>query len=738
MLDFERLSQAGRRTEEIIMPGLFREIRRREVFRAVGLYVGVAWIVIEGASILLPAFDAPDWTMRALIIVAIIGLPVTIVLAWIFDITESGIHVQAEATDTVVIPFGGRRTDFVVIGVLAVALVFSVYLLITGNRSAVVEAFEPVSVLIADFDNQTGDALFDTTLEQALQIGIESAPFVAGYHRDTAKRVAATLGRSGDSLDEETARLVAVREGIKLVMAGSIEEDDGEYRLYVRALDPKGGEVIAEADVDASNKLSVLEAVGELSGDLREHLGDKSLDREKLIASETFTAKSLEAAQAYAKAQSLQYNGKYAEAIEFYEQAVANDPNFGRAYSGWALSVQSLGRTDEAKELFDKALANLDTMTERERLRTLGLYYSRVSRNRQKAIESYRELVEKFPADDAARNGLAIQYFYTLDFDKALEQGRKLLEIYPSSVMGRSNYALYAMYASDFKTAVDEAEKVRELDSQYFKAFLPMAMQAAARGDIEGGREAYRDMADIGGQAAMTATLGLADLALFSGEFDEARSLLQQGVQLAREAGSQYYAATMYAALGEAELAMDDERAMRDAIGAALAAGGGLSRDVPAALMYLEAGAQGEAQGIADALRNNLQPQSRAYALLIDGLIALEEERRIDAIDMITAGIELADLWLLRFHRGRAFLEAGYPAEALDEFMACLNRQGEATALFLDDLPTYRYMATIPYWLGRAQESLGMRHAAKQNYTAFAARRPADDPLATDARTRLP
>ena len=720
------------------MPNLFKEFRRREVFRTVGLYIGIAWIVIEGASVLLPVFDAPEWVMRALIIVAIIGLPVAVVLAWIFDVTETGIHVQAEPTDTVVIPFGGRKMDFVVIGVLVVALVFSVYMNITGNRAVTVEAVEPVSVLIADFDNQTGDELFNDTLEQALQIGIESAPFVTGYRRDAAKQVALTLQRDGESLDEETARLVSVREGIKLVMAGSIEEDDGAYKLYVRAIDPKGGEVLAEANADARDKLSVLEAIGTLSGDLREELGDTSIDRDKLVASETFTAKSLEAAKAYAKAQSLQYKGKYAEAIEFYEQAVEYDPNFGRAYSGWALSVQSLGRTEEARELFDKALAHLDTMTDRERLRTLGLYYSRVSRNRQKAIESYSALVEKYPADDAAHNGLAIQYFYTLDFDRALEQGGELLEIYPNSVMGRSNYALYAMYASDFETAFAEARRVQELDAEYFKAWLPIAMRAISNGDLDEGRNAYQEMSNIGGRAAMTAALGLADLALYAGEYDEARSILEGGIKQAKQAGSQHYLATMYMGFASAELAVGENEDAIETLTAALDAGGGLSRQLPAALMYLEMGAVEKVQAIADTLGDNLQPQSRAYALLIEGLIALEDQQNIEAIDSITAGLELADLWLLRFHRGRAFLAAGHAAEALDEFLACMDRQGEATSLFLDDLPTYRYMATLPYWLGRAQEDLGMRHAAQQSYAAFVARRPDDDPMSVDARTRIP
>lgn len=717
------------------MHRFIKELRRREVFRVAGLYVGVAWIGIEGASVMLPAFDAPDWALRALIILAIIGFPIAMILAWIFDVTDRGIEVQAEATDTVVLPFGSRRTDFAVIGVLLVALIFSVYLNIS-NTGGVEEEPEPVSVLIADFDNQTGDELFTNTLEQALQIGIESAPFITGYRRDAALALASS-SQPTSSLDEAAARLVALREGVKLVMAGSIEEDDGRYTLYVRAVDPAEGEVLIEARADARDKLEVLAAVGELSGDLREELGDNSLDRDKLVTSETFTAKNLEAAQAYASAQSLQYNGKYDESMEFYQEALTHDPGFGRAYSGLALSASSLGRTDEAADLWVKALSYLGTMTERERLRTLGLYYSRVTRNRAKAIENYKLLVDKYPADDAAHNGLAIQYFYTLQFDRALEAGGHLLEIYPGSVMGRSNYALYAMYASDFETAVAEAEKVRDIDPTYFKAWLPLAMKSLLDDHADSATEAFQQMKDIGGRGASTANLGFADMAMYRGEYDTARALLVNGIEADQAVGSQYVVSTKYMALAETYLNTGDPDAATRAIETGLGVSSGESRAVPAALMYLQLGETDKALAIAAGLKPNLQAKSRAHGLLIEGLAAAHAEDHVQSIELMTSAVELADLWLIRFHRGRAFFEAGYFAEALDEFSACIDRVGEATAVFLDDLPSARYAATLPYWLGRAQQELGMAHDARQSFVTFAAGRPADDPLAIDARERI-
>ncbi len=692
------------------MQKLIRELRRREVFRTTGLYVGIAWITIEGASVLLPAFDAPEWVLRALIITAIIGLPVAVVLAWVFDISDRGIEVQADPTDTVIVPFGGRRTDFLVIGVLSIALIFSVYVNITSGPGEIVK-LDPVSVLIADFDNQTGDELFDGTLEQALQIGIESASFITGYRRDTALRLAASL-QPTDRLDLAAATLVSLREGIKLVMAGSIAEDDGEYLLYVRAIDPKLGEVLAESRVDAKTKLDVLTAIGTLAGDLREALGDKSLDRDRLVTSETFTAKSLEAAKAYAQAQSLQYAGKYEESMDYYRQALEHDADFGRAYSGLALSASSLGKTDEEPELWKKALANMGSMTERERLRTLGLYYSRVTRNRQKAIENYRLLIDKYPADDAAHNGLAIQYFYTLDFDSALKEGRALLDIYPSSIMGRSNYALYAMYAGDFDTAITEARNVQDQDPGYFKAWLPIAMQALAMDDTPTAIAAYEAMAKSSARGGSTANLGLADVAIYGGKFADARSLLAKGIQSDEAAGNRYVASTKQLALAGVLLAEGNTEAALQAIDRGLALSSGESRLVPAALIYVRTGETARALEIAATLGENLQPKSRAYGKLIEAQIQLDSGSRIEAIDTLSAAVELADLWLIRFYRGKAYLDAGYFAEALDEFMACEERRGEATAIFLDDLPTWRYTSTLPHWLGRAREELGISSSA--------------------------
>jgi tetratricopeptide (TPR) repeat protein len=616
---------------------------------------------------------------------------------------------------------------------VASALVYSIYLNLTAIPPVEIE---PVSVLVADFENATGDPVFAGILEEALQVGMEGAPFITTYDRSAALHLANELS-PGEVLDEAAARLVSVREDIGLVLAGRIEEDEGRYRLSARALEPKEGEVLADARATARNKDGVLAAIGELAGDLREDLGDDDLDRELMETTETFTAASLEAAKSYITAQDLQDQGKDAAAVAHYANAVELDPGFGRAYSGWALSAFNLGKTGEANELWEQALMYMDSMTERERLRTLGLYYSVVARNYPKGIESYQALVDKYPADDAATNNLALLYFLTLDFSAALEQGQNVLDVYPNVAMYRGNYLLYAMYAGDFETAVTEAQELLESEPGYFKAWLPIAASSLFNNDIESARQAYESMADTGAQGDATATLGLADTAIFSGDFQLARDLAEAGVEQDLADGNRYVAAAKYMTIVDAYEAEGKFELAADAADKALAVSNDEPWVIAAALTYLSAGRVQQAQSIADDLANQLQPQSRAYGMMIRGLIASQDGRHVEAIETMTEAISLADLWLLRFSLGKAYLAAGYHAEAIGEFMICKDRHGEATSLFLDDFPTYRYMVPLTYWLGVAQYGLGMRSAAAENFQAFLALRPNGGKLTDDAKQRL-
>jgi len=722
------------------MSNFIQELRRRNVFRVAGLYVGVSWILIEASSVLLPTFEAPEWALRWLVIVTFIGFPVALVLAWVFEITERGVLRESEidaATKPLVV---GRQADFIAIGVLSVALIFSVYLNITRTTTVEAVEMEPTSVLIADFENATGDPLFDGLLEQALNIGIESAPNITAYLRNAAETVARQVSPDTKGISAQVARLIAVRQGIDLVLAGRIAQQGSGYELSLQAIDPQSGEVASETSRDAKAKDAVLAAVGELSGDVREALGDVTLKSGEEATAETFTAASIEAAQAYTTAIDFAYEGDHDKAIAKFQEATEMDSRFGRAYSGWALSAFKLGRQEEAEALWKKALSLMDTMTERERLRTQGLYYSVVTGNIDKAIESFERLVEQYPADAAGHNNLAVSYFLGLEFDKAAEQGSHILEIYPTSELYRTNYALYAMYSGEFDKARTEAQKVLERNPDYGSAYLPLAIGALAQSEPEAAREAYRKMAEASKSehGPSLAKLGLADIDIFAGRFDSARQILTEAIQTDISNENTRAAARKYLALAHAWLAEGRYDEAVAAVEEGLALASGLAERVPAGIIYVMTGRLEKAGEIADELASQLQPQSRAYGLMLKGMIAREDGDYVSAVDDMRKAIDLADLWLIHFELGQTYLAGEYYAEALDEFTVADQRRGEASAVFLDDIPTYRYMATMPYWQGRAQEALDIKAAAHENYRAFLSRWESGGRLVEDARQRLP
>jgi eukaryotic-like serine/threonine-protein kinase len=349
----------------------------------------------------------------------------------------------------------------------------------------------PVSVLVADFENKTGDPVFDGVVEQALGLGIESASFVTRYPRRDALRVAEGI-KPGATLDEQTARLVALREGVARVLVGSVEPSGSQFRITARVLAGTNDPSIEEAvlSVDAADRNGVLDAVGRLAGDVREALGDENVGAAQGAAPETFTAASLEAAAAYAKAQELQVAGRVEEAIVQYQETLKLDPELGRAYSGLAAQYTNLARTAEADANYQQALARLDRMTDREKFRTRGSYFL-FARKPEQAANEFRGLVKAYPADTSGLSNLALASFYQRDMAQALEQGRRAAAIFPNNVLRQSNVALYAMYAGQFEEAITASLAVHKLNPTHLKAFVARALSQLALGKTDEARATY-------------------------------------------------------------------------------------------------------------------------------------------------------------------------------------------------------------------------------------------------------
>ncbi|MGB9465793.1 MAG: tetratricopeptide repeat protein, partial [Candidatus Acidiferrum sp.] len=536
--------------------------------------------------------------------------------------------------------------------------------------------------------------------------------------------------------DETMARLVGNREGIDYIVAGLIEKKGSGYEVRAKTLETATGKIVTEANEEASDKKSVLGVVEKIAARTRRALGDSTPESAQLSAAGTFTTSSLEAAHAYALAQDLQWAGKWEEAIPLYEQAIQFDPNLGRAYAGLASTSANMGHRKDAEKYYQLALAHIDRMSDREKYRTRGGYYL-ANREPRNAIEEYSALVQQFPSDGVGYSNLALAYFYLRDMPKALEEGRHAVELLPKALLQLNNLALYAVYAGDFATAADQARKVIAQNSSYVNAYGALAMAQTGQGHLSEAEQTYLKMEAISARGAEMATMGRADLLLYQGRTKEAITLLQKASSPASGKTDDSTFAARLILLAEAKLAAGKASDAAADAKSALAHDNGGTVQFSAGRIYIEAGQAAAAQSLASQLSSQLDRDDQAFAKLLEGDAYLKRGDARRAVALFEEAQKLADIWMARFDLGRAYIEMGAYTEADSELEKCLKRRGEASAVFLDDVPTFRDFPPVYYYLARAQEGL-KSPAAADSYKTFLSIKDKGDELGliADARHR--
>ncbi len=598
---------------------------------------------------------------------------------------------------------------------------------------------KPISVLIADFENKTGDPVFEGALEQAFGIGLEGAPFIKMYDRARARTLVNDLDPNAKGkIEADAAQLLCSREGINIVVAASIEPSGSGYVFDVWALDPLSYLRLAERSKTIATKAEVFKAADSLVAELRDDLSRIPAETVQALSMETFTAASLEAMKIYAHAQDLVLAGKDDEAIQEYLKAIEKDPKLGRAYAGLAVVYRNRGRDEEANKYYEKAMALIDQLTDREKYRTRGGYYF-LNRNYKQAVEEFSALMKQFPMDSAAHTNLPLAYFYNREMQKAFEEGQKAVEFAPRNLTARSNFVWYAIGYGKFEVAEKEFQEVMKLNPEFVDARVTLALLQLAQDRPREAEKTYLELSSKGARAASLAAIGLADLALYEGRLNDARKILEEGIAADLKNKFEDEVTLKSVMLAQNFLAqgkLDAAIQAADRVAAASKKGSNL---FSVALIYIQAGQSEKALKVAADLNAKPQAELQAYARLIEGEAAQKKGEIPKAVDLYQKAQALQDTWLGHLALGRAYLEANQFTEAHSEFDMCLKRRGEATSIFLDDFPYYRYFAPVYYFLGRAQEGL-KSPAAKESHQKFLKIRERADPgdaLVEDARKRL-
>ncbi|MBV9073842.1 MAG: protein kinase [Acidobacteria bacterium] len=626
---------------------------------------------------------------------------------------------------------------FAIVGALVVAVAAIAALLFLRPKTAATAQHAPVSVLVADFSNQTGDSVFDGTLEPMFNLALEGASFVNAFDRSLARTLALKLPKPSAGLDEEHARLVAISQGVSTVVTGELTRHGSGYSISTKAVDAVTGKVLATNDINAANKDEVVSKIPNLAAPIRKALGDTtpaSVQFEEVAGG--FTADSLEALHENAIGVEQQFAGKFDEAFQSFQKATELDPKFAGAYTGMVAMAQNLGRPQDAEKYMKLAMEHVDRMTDRERYRSRGLYYLSTG-DSKKCVEEYNQLVSRYPADRVGQNNLASCYTSLRDAPKALEAARKAVEIVPKGVGPRLNLAFISVFAGDFASGEKETRAALDINPAAQLGSLPLAEAQLGEGQLQNAAQSYHKL-ETDPLGKSVASSGLADLAAYEGRHSESAHLLEQGANTDLAAKMPDNAARKFVALAEEDIQLGRKPAALAAVDKALAG----SKSVPirflAARVYVEAGDTAKAQKLSDDLSGELTAEPQAYGKIIAGMLALKKDDSRAAIKNITDAQALLDTWIGRFELGRAYLEAGAFTDADSEFDRCNKRRGEAMELFMDNVPTYSYFPLVYYYQGRVREGMKSEGFVDFYKTYLSLRGAAnEDPLLADIRHRV-
>jgi tetratricopeptide (TPR) repeat protein len=610
-----------------------------------------------------------------------------------------------------------------VVAVIAAALGIAAGAYFLRARHAVALT-ERDSIVLAEFDNSTGDPAFDDALKQGLAMALEQSPFLNIISDRRVTQTLKLMGRSPtEHLNLELAREVCLRTGSRATVEGSIGRMGSQYVIGLTATNCGTGDSLAHLLVEAGNREAVLTALGTAAVDLRHKLGESLSSTQKFDTPiEEATTPSLEALQAYSLGRKTAREKGSPADIPFYQRAIELDPNFAVAYAALAISYINLGQPSVASQYAAKAYELREHVSEREKYRIAANYYHLVSGELEKSAETYEQWRQSYPRDFAPYINLGVGYIWLGEYEKSVTVTKEALRIEPNNVIAYTNLAgLYIKLGrpADAKSILDEAQ-AHNLRSKFLRSNLYYL--AFLRGDSAAMEQQLDEVRDKPGDEDPLLSQQ-SDTEAYYGHLRRARELSRQAVESATRAKAKEAAAgwLVNAALREAEYGNGAEARREVAEALRLAAG----RDVKAvaALGLARAGDVPGAEGLLRSLEKEYPANTviRVYwAPTIRAAIAIQKGNAQAALDLLQSvapyelgsppPMGLATLYPV-YLRGQAHL---------------LARQGDAAAREFQKILDHPYLvlnfplhALADLQLARAQAPLGDQAQARRAYHDF-------------------
>jgi tetratricopeptide (TPR) repeat protein len=378
--------------------------------------------------------------------------------------SAAGIAPPGVASANAKLPRQSRTRRALLIGApMATAAAIAAVFLWQSQRTPALT--ERDTVVLSDFRNTTGDAMFDDTLTQALAVQLRQSPFLNILPDQQIEATLQMMGRrSTEPLTAEVAREVCVRTGARALLGGSIAAIGNQYLLTLSAQDCVNGNTLAEEAVDANGKDAVLASLGRAATAFRERLGESLASVQRYDMNiEQATTTSLDALKAYSQGMTTRRTQGDLESVPFFKRAVEIDPEFALGHARLGTVLSNLGQSAEATAAATRAFELREKASERERLYIEARYHSTVTRDTAKAIEAYRLLLATYPDDYAAHSNVGGLYRSSDEADRALFHLEEAVRIASMQPLGHLNLAGVYLDAGRFGDARREYEAVLKL-----------------------------------------------------------------------------------------------------------------------------------------------------------------------------------------------------------------------------------------------------------------------------------
>ena len=497
-------------------------------------------------------------------------------------------------------------------------------------------AAPPLPVLIVDFENRASESVFEGALEQALSIAMEGAPFVTAYPRRDAANMARDLKWGQARREDRTARRPVAGHS-----RHPGRDDRAERRRLSRAGPPARARQTGAGVGGAGRRPDKAQSSARWRASRRtcarrsatrrrraRNRRKRSPPRRWTRCAPTRCAGSVDQPAGRGGGREL-------------SRSAALRPRVRPRLFGPGGKPVPPGKPRRSGEVLERGAAPHRSHDRARKAADIRRVLRRHRAKYDKAIETYKQLVAKYPADSAGHNNLAIAYFNTLNFAKALEYGRKAIDIYPRTFKYRSNYALYAMYAGDFKTAAATAQELIKEDPKVESRICRWRWKHSRPGMSRGRAPRMQQVKQAGDSGVSLSALGIADIAMYEGRYDEAIAILPAAAKRDQDQQNILGAVSKLVALAEAYQARGNDAARQTSIAQARALSTQENVLVPAARLAIAAGRPEEARKIAAELAQRLPAQSRAYAKMIEGEIAIAAKQYAEAIDALNAAQKL-------------------------------------------------------------------------------------------------